>query len=211
MKLSRKKIYLIRHGQTEFNRLGIVQGSGIDTSLNDHGRRQARAFFERYRDVPFDRIYTSALKRTVETVEDFLRDGIAHEQLAGLNEINWGRKEGQRITPDSDVYYRYLVDEWSKGNTGLAIEGGESPDDVRTRIGASLDHIMSRSDERNVLICMHGRAMRIMLCHMMERPLRFMDEYKHTNVGLYLANHNGEGFVLELENDVRHLVWKERQ
>lgn len=206
MKLSRKKIYLIRHGQTEFNRLGIVQGSGIDTSLNDLGRRQARAFFERYRDVPFDRIYTSLLKRSMETVEDFVRNGVAHEPLAGLNEINWGKKEGQRITPESDVYYRYLIDEWSKGNTGLAIEGGESPDDVFLRIGASLDHIMSRPDERNVLICMHGRAMRIMLCRMMERPLRFMDEFKHTNVGLYLLGYNGEGFVLELENDTSHLV-----
>jgi broad specificity phosphatase PhoE len=205
LKLSRKKIYLIRHGQTEFNRLGIVQGSGIDTSLNDYGRRQARAFFERYRDVPFDRIYTSALKRTVETVEDFLRNGIAHEPLAGLNEINWGKKEGQRISPESDVYYRYLLDEWSKGNTSLAIEGGESPEDVYLRIDASLEHIMSRGHERNVLICMHGRAMRIMLCRMMERPLRFMDEFKHTNVGLYLLGHGEEGFVLELENDTSHL------
>lgn len=205
MKLSRKKIYLIRHGQTEFNRLGIVQGSGIDTSLNDYGRQQARAFFERYRDVPFDRIYTSVLKRTVETVEHFVSSGVAYESLAGLNEINWGKKEGQRITPESDVYYRYLIDEWSKGNTALAIEGGESPEDVFQRIDASLDHIMSRPHERNVLICMHGRAMRIMLCRMMERPLRFMDEFKHTNVGLYLLGYNGEGFVLEMENDTSHL------
>jgi broad specificity phosphatase PhoE len=205
LKLSRKKIYLIRHGQTEFNRLGIVQGSGIDTSLNDYGRQQARAFFKRYREVPFDRIYTSALKRTVETVEDFLRNGVEHEPLAGLNEINWGKKEGQKISPESDVYYRYLIDEWSRGNTGLAIEGGESPEDVFSRIDASFDLIMSRQHERNVLICMHGRAMRIMLCRIMERPLRFMDEFKHTNVGLYLLGYNGEGFVLELENDTSHL------
>jgi len=205
LKLSSKKIYLIRHGQTEFNRMGIVQGSGIDTSLNDLGRSQAKAFFHRYQHVPFDRIYTSALKRTVESVQDFIRRGIDHEPLPGLNEINWGKKEGKQITPDSDAYYRYLIDEWAKGNTALAIEGGESPDDVFRRLSASLDHILAKPDERNVLICMHGRAIRIMLCRMLERPLRFMDEYKHTNLGLYLLDYNSDGFVVELENDIGHL------
>jgi bisphosphoglycerate-dependent phosphoglycerate mutase len=39
-----KDIYLIRHGETDYNRLGVVQGSGIDADLNDLGRRQAQAF-----------------------------------------------------------------------------------------------------------------------------------------------------------------------
>ena len=186
--------------------MGIVQGSGIDTSLNDLGRSQAKAFFQRYQHVPFDRVYTSALRRTIESVEDFISTGIAHEPLSGLNEINWGGKEGQKISPDTDVYYRYLIDEWGKGNTALAIEGGESPQNVFDRISGSLDHILSRHHERHVLICMHGRAMRILLCRMLQRPLRFMDEYKHTNLGLYLLDYNGGGFVMELENDTGHLV-----
>lgn len=205
MKLSRKKIYLIRHGQTDYNRMGIVQGSGIDTSLNELGRQQAKSFFLRYRDVPFDRVYTSALRRTIESVDDFIRQGVAHEALAGLNEINWGKKEGKQITPESDAYYRYLIDEWTKGNTSLAIEGGESPDDVYRRVSSSLDRILANDGDRNVLICMHGRAIRILLCRMMDRPLRFMDEYKHTNLGLYLLDYNGQGFVVELENDTGHL------
>lgn len=205
MKLSSKKIYLIRHGQTDFNRMGIVQGSGIDTSLNDLGRSQAKAFFQRYQHVPFDRVYTSALKRTIESVDDFILKGVVHESLPGLNEINWGKKEGKQITPDSDAYYRFLIDEWARGNTALAIEGGESPDDVFHRLSASLDHILASRAERNVLICMHGRAMRILLCRMMERPLRFMDEYKHTNLGLYLLDYNSDGFVMEMENDTGHL------
>lgn len=203
--MSSKKIYLIRHGQTDFNRMGIVQGSGIDTSLNDLGRSQARAFYERYRHVPFDKVYTSTLKRTVESVDDFIRGGVVHEPLSGLNEINWGKKEGKQITPDSDAYYRYLIDEWARGNTALAIEGGESPDDVFRRLSTSLDHILANHHERNVLICMHGRAIRIMLCRMLERPLRFMDEFSHTNLGLYLLDYSADGFVVELENDIGHL------
>ncbi|MCZ6899539.1 MAG: histidine phosphatase family protein, partial [Bacteroidetes bacterium] len=49
-----KKIYLIRHGETDLNRAGVVQGSGVDTSINDFGRRQANEFYEKYKHVPFD-------------------------------------------------------------------------------------------------------------------------------------------------------------
>ena len=43
-----KDIYLIRHGETDYNRLGVVQGSGIDADLNELGQRQAKAFFDHY-------------------------------------------------------------------------------------------------------------------------------------------------------------------
>ena len=59
-----KDIYLIRHGETEYNRKGVVQGSGIDADLNELGQKQAEAFFAHYQDLPIDKIYTSALKRT---------------------------------------------------------------------------------------------------------------------------------------------------
>jgi broad specificity phosphatase PhoE len=54
-----KELYIIRHGETELNRLGIVQGRGVNTDLNDTGRAQAAAFYERYKDIPFQKIYTS--------------------------------------------------------------------------------------------------------------------------------------------------------
>ena len=62
------KLYLIRHGETDYNRQGIVQGGGVDSSLNDLGRRQAEAFFEHYKHLRFDAVYVSALKRTHETL-----------------------------------------------------------------------------------------------------------------------------------------------
>jgi broad specificity phosphatase PhoE len=86
--LTSKKIYLIRHGQTDYNLQNIVQGSGVDTDLNDRGRQQAQAFFERYKEVPFQKVYTSALKRTHQSVKGFLELGLPHMQLAGLNEIS---------------------------------------------------------------------------------------------------------------------------
>src|SRR6478736_6501366 len=79
LKLTSKKIYLIRHGQTDFNLRGIVQGSGVDTSLNERGRDQAQAFFQAYKKVAFDKIYTSALKRSFESVQSFVALGLPYE------------------------------------------------------------------------------------------------------------------------------------
>lgn len=204
--MTTKKIYLVRHGQTDFNLRGIVQGSGVNSSLNDEGRSQAKAFYEHYRDVPFDMIYTSALKRTVETMQPFIDQGIPYQSFAGLNEISWGSKEGQKITPEEDAYYHWMLRQWQEGNTSLKIEGGESPEDVAIRQQPAIDQILSHVQEKNVLICMHGRAIRIILCKFLNYPLRSMDMFEHENLCLYLLNQTGTMFSVEKYNYTGHLV-----
>ena len=203
--MTSKKIYVIRHGQTDFNLQNIVQGSGVDSDLNARGREQARAFYEAYKHVPFDKVYTSALKRTRQSVQSFIDGGLPVEALSGLNEISWGTKEGFRITPDEDAYYHYMLKQWQEGDTSLRIEQGESPDDVVRRMQPAIDLIMSRPDERTVLVCMHGRAIRILLCTLLKYPLRCMDTFEHQNLCLYLLHHNGSFFTVESYNDTTHL------
>lgn len=200
-----KKIYLIRHGQTDFNLRGIVQGSGVDASLNDLGRKQAGAFYEAYKDVPFEKVYTSTLKRSIESVSQFIDEGMTHEALPGLNEINWGTREGMVITPEEDAYYHEVIRSWQEGKTDMPIEGGESPEDVFQRQKVALDTIVS-GDEQHVLVCMHGRAMRILLCQMLHYPLRCMDMFEHTNLCLYKLVYTGTMFRIARFNDVRHLA-----
>lgn len=200
-----KKVYLVRHGQTDFNLKNIVQGSGVDTDLNDLGRQQAAMFFEAYKHIVFDKVYTSALKRARQSVQKFIESGVPHTALEGLNEISWGTKEGHRVTPEEDAYYHYMLEEWRKGNTHLKIEGGESPDDVVARMKPAVDYIMSRTDEKMVLVCMHGRAMRILLCYLLHYPLRSMDMFEHQNLGLYVLNYSGSIFTVEKYNDVTHM------
>lgn len=203
--MNTKKIYIVRHGQTDFNLKGIVQGSGVDSSLNDFGRAQAYEFFEAYKQISFDKVYTSALKRSQETVAHFIQQGVPYEALVGLNEISWGKKEGQVITPDEDEYYHYMLNQWQKGETSLRIEGGESPDEVVLRMKPAVDHIMSHAEEKTILICMHGRAMRILLCYLLHYPLKRMDMFEHENLCLYTLNHTGSMFNMELYNNVNHL------
>lgn len=203
--MSTKKIYIIRHGQTDFNLQGIVQGSGVDSSLNDLGRAQALAFFEHYKGVSFDKIYTSKLKRTVESVQHFIDLGIRQEALIGLNEISWGSKEGQKITEEEDAYYHWMLQQWQLGNTSLRIEGGESPEDVVVRQRIALEHILANESEKNILICMHGRALRILVTVLLNYPLKSMDMFEHKNLCLYQLDFTGSMFVIKKHNDVSHL------
>lgn len=195
----------MRHGQTDYNLKGIVQGSGIDASLNRTGREQANLFFEAYKHIPFDKLYTSALKRSIESMKQFIDLGIPNEALSGLNEINWGTREGMVITAEEDEYYYHVLAEWKAGKIDMPIEGGESPMDVQQRQKPALEQILNQPNDDIILICMHGRAMRVLLCLMLNYPLNHMDEFEHENLCCYQLTYTGNMFSVDSFNNTVHL------
>ncbi|WP_250630370.1 histidine phosphatase family protein [Rhodoflexus caldus] len=204
--MATKELYIIRHGETEFNKRGFVQGSGIDSNLNDTGRRQAQAFFEHYRHVNFDKIYVSALKRTWQSVEPFFLRGVPMQVLPGLNEISWGHKEGKVLSNEDDLQYFDMLNSWRSGDLTVKVPGGESPLEVAERQKVAIRHIMQFTHEERVLVCMHGRAMRIILSLLLETPMTEMDKYDHGNLCLYVLHHDGEKFHLKIANSTEHFV-----
>ncbi|HEX8546901.1 MAG TPA: histidine phosphatase family protein [Cytophagaceae bacterium] len=203
--MSVKRIYLIRHGQTDYNLKGIVQGGSVDTDLNETGLQQSKAFFDVYKDLPFDKVYTSSLKRSIQSVEGFIKKGIVHEKYAGLNEISWGEKDGKLATIDDNSVYLEIVTQWKAGNVDAKIEGGESPREVQNRQKPVIDLIFSRNEEDLILICMHGRAIRILLSTLLDEPLGTMDKFEHNNLGLYILSCSGTMCTIEKFNDTEHL------
>ena len=200
-----KKIYLLRHGQTDYNLQGVVQGSGIDAPINDTGWAQADAFFCTYRDIPFDQLYHSALIRTQQSIQGFIDLGIPVTSLSELNEISWGEYEGTPMTPGEGEYYRMMLQQWQDGNLDYAIAGGESPNSVAERLHRAIQQII-HVQGTTILVCMHGRAMRIFLSLICNTPLKDMDQYEHGNLCLYLLQQQEEGdFVLLKQNDQEHL------
>ena len=200
-----KKIYLLRHGQTDYNLQGVVQGSGIDAPINATGRAQAEAFFGAYREVQFDQLYHSALIRTRQSIQGFIDLGIPVVALTELNEISWGDYEGTPMTPEEGEYYRMMLDQWQQGNLDYAIAGGESPNSVAERLHRAIQIILNGPGE-TILVCMHGRAMRIFLSLICQTPLKEMDQYEHGNLCLYLLQQEEKGgFKLLNQNDQEHL------
>lgn len=200
-----KTIYIIRHGETDFNRRRIIQGSGVDSSLNATGKRQAQAFYTHYAKQRFDVVLTSQLKRTQETMAPFLETGLPWESFAELNEMSWGIYEGQSSTPEMKANYHRMTQAWKNGDYEVKIPGGESAQALANRLGSFVDHLRQRPEER-ILICSHGRAMRCLMTLLHEEPLSQMDQYHHDNTGLYLVDYQPEVFTLKLRNDVRHLA-----
>lgn len=199
--MHKKEIYIIRHGETELNRLGIVQGRGVDSDLNDTGRAQATAFYAHYQNVPFDKIYTSELKRTHQTVNDFIALGLPWEKHAGLDELAWGLWEGQPNTEEARHVFRLMLEQWQGGNYDAKFEGGESPNEVLGRLSEVVEVIKSRPEEKTVLVCMHGRAMRLLLCLLLEKPLSEMGDFPHQNTTLYrMAYADGKFSVIDFNN-----------
>jgi broad specificity phosphatase PhoE len=200
-----REFYIVRHGETDYNKNGYIQGSGINASLNKRGRQQASAFYDYYKNTAFERIYISELIRTRESVHSFIELGLPIEERAELNEISWGGFEGKKIDKNLKAYYDKIIEKWNIGKTTYAIDGGESPDDVAFRQKDFINELM-KVETKKTLICMHGRAMRILLCGLLQIPLENMNKFNHHNMGLYTLKLNGKNKKLELQNCTAHLT-----
>lgn len=203
-----KDIFLIRHGETVFNKLGIVQGSGVDTDLNETGRQQASAFYSMYKEIPFEVVLTSDLKRTHQTVQPFTEKGLTWEQFSEIDEMSWGDHEGIERTSELEADYKLVTSEWEKGNYDIGIKGGETINEVVARCRVFVEQLKKR-DEQTLLICAHGRLNRCLLCVLLDLPLSHMDSFSHSNTGLYRLQFDGEQFGLLTNNDTAHLKVQE--
>lgn len=201
----KKTFYFIRHGQTDLNLRGIVQGRGVNSPLNENGFKQAQAFFEAYKHVPFDKIYTSTLLRTKQTVEPFVQLGIPTEELMGLDEISWGIYEGQEQNEDIMRGFDDLVRAWRNNELDAAVERGESPNALIMRQKEAIAYMLNQADEKTVLVCMHGRALRILLCHLTEISACKMDDFPHTNTALYILEYADGKFRIVDHYNTKHL------
>jgi len=205
--MAKKIIYLIRHGETAYNKKGAVQGRGIDADLNETGQQQARAFYEKYKHVPFQKVYVSSLKRTRQTSQGFIEAGIPWEPHEGLDEISWGKLEGLTLEENGYELFKTLLEKWQEGETHEALDGGESPEQVAHRQMQVIEQILSRKEEELILVTMHGRAMRILLSRLLDFPLRDMDRFEHSNTCLYILeyDYHRQQFEVKLSNDTSHI------
>lgn len=151
-----KKLYLMRHGQTLFNKLGKVQGAS-DSPLTEDGIKQAKvakAFFKDNK-IKLDNFYSSTQERASDTLELIIGDA-EYYRKKGLKEWNFGLFEGEseRLNPQRPV------GETSFGNSFVPY-GGESAQEVQERMIVTLTEIMDESN--NTLAVSHGGAMYLFL------------------------------------------------
>ena len=200
-----KEIYFLRHGQTDYNKQRIVQGGGVDSSLNADGVRESLAFFEKYQTINFDVVLTSTLKRTRETIHLFINKGVPHERFASLNEMSWGIHEGKQPNPEMHQEYKAMIAAWQEGRFDEKIEGGESASELGLRCREFLDHLANRTEKR-ILVCTHGRTIRALLCYITNEGLEHMQKYKHSNTALTKVLLQDDKYEVLCVNDICHLT-----
>ena len=200
-------LYFVRHGETEYNRQRIMQGRRINSSLNETGRRQAEALARRFSDVRLDAIYTSSLKRTIETAAPVSAQHRNAEvrSLADLDEMSWGVHEG---TPWSDPLEEMLEDmhaRWDRGEFDFRVEEGESILDVQSRGISAIGQIVEEHPGQQVLVVTHGRFLRVLLSTILELGLERMDEVAHANTGVNIVTYRDGEYSSSLLNCTAHL------
>ena len=201
----KKILYIIRHGETDLNKRGVVQGRGMDTDLNDRGREQSEAFYQAYKDIPFDKVYTSTLKRTHQTVKQFIENNIPWTQYPGLDELGWGIYEGQESSEEIKTEFIRILGKWTSGELNYKFDRGESPLEVKERQLVVFEKLIEENEDQNILICMHGRALRLFLCLLTNKPLMEMDSFPHANTTLYKVEYDGSEFRIVSFNNTDHL------
>jgi len=197
-----KEIYIIRHAQTDYNKKGIIQGSEVDSEIDKEGIRQSKLFYDSYKNYNFEKIYISNLKRTFLTVKEFINDGIIYEKLSEFNEISWGINQGKS---DNLNVYKSLTDSWAVGNLNNKFKGGESPNEIAVRLNEGINHIINENFNK-ILICIHGRALRVLLSLILDKDLTRMDNYLHSNTCLYIIHYDRGKFILKEKNNTDHLT-----
>ena len=133
------QLILVRHGETEHNLAGIVQGWS-DSELSERGRQQVARLAERLKTFEADAIFSSPLQRAMTTAQRIAgATGLEVRTLDGLREMNYGRWEGQSFLDirktDESIYRRWVAD------SSFACPEGESHDDVLARIRGALDSL----------------------------------------------------------------------
>ena len=202
------ELYLVRHAQTEYNRLGIVQGQGIDASINDHGRDQARLLARRVAELEVDALYASTLTRSIQTaraIADHHPSSLSIREEAGLDEISWGVLEGEGPSPEIQKRMCAIKKAWRNGDYDRRLEGGESAEEVRRRGSRTVRRIADRHEGGTVVAVVHGRFLRIVLSDLLGLETARMHEMDHTNTGVnHLVVEEGT-FTDRRLNCVRHL------
>lgn len=156
------KLYFVRHGKTEWNLEGRFQGSKGDSPLLDSSIEETKALGQYLKDIPFDAIYSSDLKRaqrSAQIINQENNETVTISYTNALREWNLGKLEGQKISLVSSIYPKQMTafrHNLAKFNHSMF--DAESVYQATTRI---VDFIMSlqEKDDEHVLIVGHGATL----------------------------------------------------
>lgn len=199
------KLLLIRHGETNWNKLGKFQGS-IDIELTDKGKKQAKLLNERLKGK-FDYIYTSPLKRAKETADILARSSNKKLNIVqGMKEINFGSWEGLTIKEISEKYTDEF-NNWKTDKSEGKIVGGElSLKNASLRGTSCVLDIVKKHKGQTIAIVAHGGIIKASLIGIFnwDMTMYHKSALGNTSITEIIFTENLKPVLIKL-NDTTHL------
>lgn len=178
------KLIFIRHGQTDWNLQGKIQGS-YDSVLNDTGIKQAMELSEKLLnlDYKFSKIYTSPQKRALKTAEILSEySNIDYFPIEDLKEINMGKWEGLSWE-EVEMKYPTEYREWYLNRQYTKTPDGESYDDMLKRVLKAIKKIIAENND-DVVIVSHSAIIMGLQCYVTNTPFNDMLKFKTKNANI---------------------------
>lgn len=156
------RIYLVRHGETDWNKKGIYQGQE-DTPLNEKGKDEARNLALALKGKEISIIYSSDLTRAKETAEIIakslgIQTIIYKESLREMNFGEWTGKSIFEMEEDSELFQLWQKDPWN-----ISPPEGETLKELANRVRKEAEEIFLKHYSQNVLVVTHAGPIKALI------------------------------------------------
>jgi broad specificity phosphatase PhoE len=203
--MKEQTIFLVRHGETQWNAEDRMQGQVLHVGLNEKGMRQARLLSKRLEKEKIDLVYSSPMERALQTAEIIAEPhDISVITHAGLTERSHGHVDGltkeefRRLHP-----HIYAVYEKTRELPG--VEGAETMKQLEERGFAAFSEIVDGNPNKNILIVAHGGILKNIIARI---GGSHHSTFKQGNCCLNIVRYDGKGFRIESINNLSHLEGK---
>ncbi len=199
------QIYLVRHGETEWNREEVFRGQR-DIPLSETGRLQAEKTGRYFAGKKIAAILSSPLKRALQTAAEIARTtGVSVEESAGLTDMYFGPWEGLSL---KEVRLRYPEDleVWQRSPQKLRLNQGERLGSVRRRAAAVLGRPHKSMDSEGAIVVVTHRVIcKLLVLHLLSIPSAHFWDMKFDPSSVTLIEKRASGATLLSMNDTCHL------
>ena len=198
------RIYLVRHGQTAWNKEEIFRGR-TDVPLNETGLREAQLAGEYFREMEIHAIYSSPLLRAWETAQKIAEvQRLEVRSLQGIIDMCFGEWEGQSL---KDVQEKdgQRFQQWKNEPHLVKIPGGETLDEVRDRAMAVLEKTIKSHSGKTLLFVSHRVVNKVILCSILGLDNSHFWQIGQNTTAINLIQHRDGKYVLSLLNEACHL------
>ena len=203
---SSTRILLIRHGETEWNRIHRFQGRS-DIPLNQKGKAQAHALALALEDETLTAIYSSPLARATETAKIIkeLHPSVPFFQEGGFLEMDLGEFEGMEAKHWAEQYPEFLK-AWLERPGAVNMPGGESLQELQDRALGAIERITQiHPVDSTLLITSHNFVNLTILCYALGLSLDKFRDIRQGTTALNILYKQGERLWAEVVNDQSHL------